>query len=273
MDQDVITNEPARLAALHRLELLDTPAEERFDRITRLVSQAVGTPMAALSLIDETRQWFKSRVGIELAETPRDQAFCAHAVAADAPLVVPDATLDERFVDNDLVRGDTRFRFYAGIPVHTLAGDAIGTLCVLDHEARELDAIQMGALQDAAAIAEAEIQRLELGEALGEAAAAQEGLRAIIRELPTAVFLLTLDGTIDASNDAARMLTGGMFEGQPFLEAIVDEDRPRAESVLAGDGPANVRFASLQPRRSAARLEAQHVEGRIMVTAERLTAH
>lgn len=274
MQSDVITNEPTRLAALHRLELLDTPPEERFDRVTRLVSKALATPMAAVSLIDAERQWFKSRIGIDVAETPRDIAFCGHAVASDAPLVVPDASQDPRFVDNELVTGDMHLRFYAGIPVHSADGEPVGTLCVIDRESRELDAEGLAILADAAAIIEAEINRMALGAALGEAADSQEGLREILRGLPTAVFVVDERRCVNVSNEAARLLTAGLIDDEPFLDCIMDEDRARARSVLDGEGAANVRFIGVSPRRSAVRLSAQPIRnGLTIVTAERMSAH
>lgn len=125
-----------RLAALDKTALLDSLPEERFDRLTRLASKALGTDIALVSLIDENRQWFKSRHGLEATETPRDQAFCAHAIQTDQVMVVPDAGQDPRFANNPLVTGDPNISFYAGAPLITKDGHALGTLCVIDDKPR-----------------------------------------------------------------------------------------------------------------------------------------
>ncbi len=142
------TNEGARLKALKEHKLLDTPAEREFDDIVLLASQICGTPIAVISLIDESRQWFKAKVGLDAQQTPRDQAFCAHAfLEPHKMLVVEDATADHRFADNPLVTGDPNIRFYAGTPLLTHDDLALGTLCVLDSKPRELNEAQISALE------------------------------------------------------------------------------------------------------------------------------
>ena len=135
-------NEAERLASLHALHVLDTLPEEAFDDITRLAAAICGTPTALVSFIDADRQWFKSRVGMTASETPRDVAFCAHALLDDVPLVVPDATQDERFAANPLVTGETAIRFYAGAQIVSPDGLKLGTVCVIDTKPRELTAGQ-----------------------------------------------------------------------------------------------------------------------------------
>lgn len=145
-------NELQRLAALRRYMLLDTLPEPEFDRITSLVAQLLDMPIALMTLIDEDRQWFKSAIGIEGSETSRDTAFCAHAIHDRAPLVVPDAHLDERFFDNPYVVGDPEVRFYAGAPLTTSEGFALGTLCVIDRKPRALTPQQLTLLSSMAAV-------------------------------------------------------------------------------------------------------------------------
>jgi excisionase family DNA binding protein len=151
-------DERARLAAVAASGLVDTDEEARFDRIVRLASLVTGSPIAMVSLLTSTRQWFKARVGLEPRETPRDWAFCSHAVLQDELFVVEDALGDERFRDNPLVQQDPHIRFYAGVPLRDRSGQALGTLCVIDREPRRLRAAEAQALLDLAAIASAEIQ-------------------------------------------------------------------------------------------------------------------
>ncbi len=138
--------EEARLAALDSLEIMDSMPEAGFDDLTRLASYLCGTPIALVSLVDHYRQWFKSRVGLDAPETPRDFAFCAHAILGDGLFMVPDTVKDERFHDNPLVTGAPRMRFYAGIPIKGLSGFNLGTLCVIDHQPRNLTTEQQDAL-------------------------------------------------------------------------------------------------------------------------------
>ncbi len=144
-------NETERLAALRAYGVLDTAPDADFAALVNFIASMCGTPMAAVSLVDERRQWFKAAVGLEPRETVREIAFCAHAIAApDRPLVVPDALADERFACNPLVTGDPHIRFYAGMPIVSHEGYALGTVCVLDREPRELSGFQLDALVVAA---------------------------------------------------------------------------------------------------------------------------
>lgn len=153
--------EAARLRLLQALELLDTPAEAVFDRITRLLSKALDVPIALVTLVDAERQWFKSAVGLTIRETPREIAFCAHAIEGSGMLVVPDARQDPRFAENPLVCSAPNIRFYAGVPLRTRSGHALGTLCAIDDRPRQLDPQQREILEDLAALVTRELQARE----------------------------------------------------------------------------------------------------------------
>ena len=150
-------DEPQRLAALQRLQILDTAPEERFDRITRLASALFDAPVALVTLVDADRQWFKSRVGAGQQESSREVSFCAHAIHQPEPLVVTDALNDDRFADNPMVSGGPRVRFYAGHPLATPDGYRVGTLCVVDTRPRQPTAQQLTLLADLAALVQREL--------------------------------------------------------------------------------------------------------------------
>ncbi len=133
-------NEASRMRDLLELNLLDTPANLDLDLITEMVSNICETPISLISIVDSDRQWFKSKVGLDASETPRDLAFCAHAInEPDQLFLIPDATKDERFHDNPLVTGDPNVIFYCGFPILSENGNAIGTLCAIDNKPRELN--------------------------------------------------------------------------------------------------------------------------------------
>ena len=141
------SNEDERLAALHRYKVLDTLPEQGFDDLVLLASEICSTPIALISLVDADRQWFKSRIGIDASETSRSISFCGHVVAENSLLIVPDASQDERFADNPLVLGDPNIRFYAGAPLATPDQFVLGTLCVIDHQPRQLTDKQIRTLR------------------------------------------------------------------------------------------------------------------------------
>ena len=152
-------NEPERLDALRRYEVLDTEPEQKFDDLTLLASHICQAPIALISLVDAERQWFKSKVGLTTSQTARSISFCAHAILEDDVMVVPDAAADARFANNPIVTGEPNVRFYAGAPLVTPDGHALGTLCVVDRVPRNLSAAQLDALR---ALARQVVAQLEL---------------------------------------------------------------------------------------------------------------
>ena len=155
-------DETQRVSTLKAMRILDTPAEECFDRITRLASIAIGVPISLVSLIDTDRQWFKSNVGLDAAETSRDISFCGHAILNDEIFVVEDTLDDERFVDNPLVTGYPHIRFYAGRPLKAQNGTNLGTLCIIDHKPRMFNVEQRLLLEDFAILVERELSMTQM---------------------------------------------------------------------------------------------------------------
>ena len=145
------TDDERRLLALREMPILDTPPEERFDRVVRFAADEFDMPIVLVSLIDANRQWFKARVGLDVCETGRESSFCGHAIARPQVMVVEDTHVDERFHDNPLVLGAPRIRFYAGATLQLPGGAIIGTLCMIDRQPRTLDAMDLaifGSLRD-----------------------------------------------------------------------------------------------------------------------------
>ena len=155
-------DEKTRLESLHALNILDSSPEERFDRLTRLAKRIFGVPIALVTMVDSDRQWFKSVIGLDLRETPRDISFCGHAILGDEIFTVPDASLDTRFHDNPLVVGDPHIRFYAGHPLRVANGSKLGTLCLIDRQPRILSEEDETLLRDLAKMAEQEIAAIQM---------------------------------------------------------------------------------------------------------------
>ena len=158
-------DEEKRLAAVYRLGLLDTEAEERFDRHARIAAAAFDAPIALVSLVDRERQWYKAHYGFDFSETSRDMGFCSHAILDSEPLVISDALHDDRFADNPVVVGEPHVRFYAGVPLHAADGERVGALCIVDHKPRNLNAAQLRMLQDIARLVEEELEPRETAKA------------------------------------------------------------------------------------------------------------
>jgi diguanylate cyclase (GGDEF)-like protein len=212
-------DEVQRLAALQAMDVLFTPGEERFDRITRIASQLLGTPIALVSLVAGECQWFKSAQGLDVTETPREVSFCGHAILQEETFVVGDALHDQRFFDNPLVTSAPNVRFYAGHPLHGIDGSRVGTLCIIDHTPKTLTPAQLKVLQDLAAIAESELQRGQLNDAQ----------RDLIRNMEELKLKASVDGLTRLWNRSAIMelLSAEVTRakrGMPMCVAMIDVD-------------------------------------------------
>lgn len=241
-------NEDSRLAALRALNVLDTPAEAEFDALVQVASTVCDTPISLVSLVDEGRQWFKARRGLpDATETPRDMAFCAHAILDDELFVVNDAAADARFADNPLVTGSPEIRFYAGAPVRLASGHRVGTLCVIDRRPRQLDATQRDVLislsRAVSRALEGRHAAQQLREAMDELETRRQMLDTTLRSIEDSVLATNTAGRIHWANPAAERLLGRSAEwlrGRPLRRAVAlrSSDRRGLAAVLsaAADG-------------------------------------
>ncbi len=180
-------DEAARQGEVIGLHLLDTPAEERFDRIVRISRQLFDVPISYVSLVDHDRQWLKSKVGVEIDSTPRQISFCGHAILQDQPLIIPDARKDHRFAGNPLVIGEPFIRFYAGQPLLGPNGYKVGTFCMVDRRPRAFGAKELDLLRELSAMVEHELRQYDLIQAQKEAIRVKDALAESQRQLASTV--------------------------------------------------------------------------------------
>ncbi len=236
------TLEIDRLAALRALKILDTPAEERFDRITRLAAALFDTPIATVTLIDADRQWHKSCIGVGGREDPRAVSFCSVAIETPAQLVVPDALEDPRFVDTPLVTGPPYIRFYAGQPIATTDGFRVGTLCVIDQRPRSFGAGEAALLRDLARMAEDELNRRDLAQALSAWRGSEQRFRTVFHDAGMGIVIVERDGRFVEVNDAFSSMLGipaqelrGVPTSVVTHPADRDGDRVTFERLYSGE--------------------------------------
>lgn len=201
-------DEARRIAALHRIGILDTPPDERFDRVTRTAQRLFGTPIALISLVDTDRQWFKACLGLDVRETGRDISFCGHAILGSDVLVIEDTLTDTRFADNPLVTGEPHIRFYAGQPLSARDGSKMGTLCIIDRTPRQFSVGDRLALAELATWAECELHAVELGLSAGSILDNEARLRAVLESVLDGIVILDIEGAIRLINPAAEQLFG-----------------------------------------------------------------
>lgn len=227
--------EVERLAEVFGLGLLDTPREERFDRITRTAQRLFDMPIALISLIDQGRQWFKSCHGLNVNETARGISFCGHAILSDRAFIVHDAAADPRFFDNPLVTGDAHIRFYAGMPLHSVNGFRLGTLCVIDHVPRSFSDADIATLRDMAAWAELELNVVSIRHATAEAKEREARLRAIVDHAGDGIITTDEHGLIETFNPAAARMFGYMPQqviGEDVRKLMMEPHRHKVENYL-----------------------------------------
>lgn len=229
-------DEDYRVEALRGLRVLDTPPEERFDRLTQLAAHVFGVPIALVSLVDSDRQWFKSCVGLDVSQTDRSISFCGHAINQPTTFVVEDAAADIRFADNPLVVGKPFIRFYAGHPLSTPDGFHVGTFCIIDNKPRQFDGNMRMILKEFAKLAEAELLELELNKAIQNQREAVERMRVVGESVRDVIVAINLDGLIVYANGAARALFGDEPDTAPLIgrpaAQVVSDRSPREIAEL-----------------------------------------
>lgn len=208
LDAPIPADDEARLSELHALDVLDTAPEERFDRIVRAARTLLDVPIALVSLVDRERQWFKARAGLETTETPRSISFCGHAILGDDIMEIDDASADERFADNPMVTGEPGLRFYAGVPLRSPRGYALGTLCVIDRKPRRLSPHQRTILRDLGAWAELVLNSRELETANELAGRTTRQLRSVLDSATDAIIVFDDSFHISTFNKAAEHMFG-----------------------------------------------------------------
>lgn len=237
---EISENEQERLHSLDCLKVLDTPIDERFERITRMVCRTLKVPIAAVSLIDRERQWFKSIQGLNVDETSRDIAFCAHAINGEEPFIVSDALSDARFHDNPLVTADPNIRSYAGIPLAVEKGLRLGTLCAIDTRPRDFTPQQMEILSDLAGMATAELMSVKLSEAhLRLVSELEQAQRAALIDSLTRLWNrggaeLLLEKELEAAKRAERPITVALLDIDHFKTVNDKLGHAAGDEVLRG---------------------------------------
>lgn len=249
------SNESRRLAALLRFELLDTPAEAMFDNITELAAQICDTPIALISLVDAERQWFKSRQGLDASETPRELAFCAHAINGETLFEVENALLDPRFKHNPLVTGAPDIRFYAGMPLADSEGHNLGTLCVIDRQPRQLNVQQKEALR---LLAQQAINLFELRLQTRHQHQQSALQKAALSSVGTAVLIIDMEGVIRQTSPGVLPLLG--YEVDALIGQGLELVLPDVDLHLRPD-PARLSFNGGSEHASLHELSAQHRKG------------
>jgi len=201
-------DEAHRLDVLRASHILDTPPEERFDRITRVAQRLFDVPIAVVSLVDVNRQWFKSCLGLDATETPRSISFCGHTILGDVTLVIPNALADPRFADNPLVADAPHIRFYAGHPLKAADGSRLGTLCIIDRKPRDFSADTLALLADLAANVERELNQQTMAEVTVSIDAGRQQLQAVLDSVIDGIITINDQGIMTSFNRAAAHIFG-----------------------------------------------------------------
>ncbi len=242
---EIPANEALRLASLRDMAILDTEPEGEFDQITKLAAQMFEVPIALISLVDEDRQWFKSCIGLSANETGRDVSFCGHAINVATPTMVPDATKDERFVDNPLVTGEPYIRSYAGVPIYNPAGFPIGTLCLIDTKTRSYTARDQERLTALGQWVELQLQKRDIDSAESQVhAAMRHRFWTLSQDL---LCVAGVDGFLQDVSPSFTITLGYTSEeltSKPFLDFVHPEDvaSTMAEFEMIRDGRASIQF-------------------------------